>query len=95
MTATKNKRMTIRMIERLAGPPLGPKTSNIEYTVPQESNLCLAVDKNGSPSWRFKQRFREKRLFITSGPYPQFGIQDAVDKSRKFKRLMVTVLIRA
>jgi|LGOV01.1.fsa_nt_gb hypothetical protein len=67
MTATKNKRMTIRMIERLAGPPLGSKTSNIEYTIPQESNLCLAVDKNGSPSWRFKQRFREKRLFITSG----------------------------
>lgn len=88
MTATKSKRMTIRMIERLAGPPLGSKTSNIEYTVPQESNLCLAVYKNGSRSWRFKQRFREKRLFITIGSYPLFSLQDAIDKTRKFKRLM-------
>lgn len=88
MTRAKTKRMTIRIIESLAGPPDGSKTSNIEYSVSQESNLCLAVYKNGSRSWRFKQKFKGKRLFITIGPYPLFCLQDAVEKTRQYKRMI-------
>ncbi|EAT16958.1 site-specific integrase [Desulfuromonas acetoxidans] len=88
MTRTKTKRMTVRVIESLPGPPSNSKTSNIEYSVAQETNLCLAVYKNGSRSWRFKQKFRGKRLFITIGPYPLFSLQEAIDKTRHFKRLI-------
>ena len=67
MTRNKTKRMTIKVIESLPGPPDGAKTSNIEYSVAQESNLCLAVYKNGSRSWRFKQKFKGK----TKGRYKE------------------------
>ena len=50
MTRDKTRRMTIRVIESLPGPLEDAKTSNIEYSVAQESNLCLAVYKNGSRS---------------------------------------------
>ena len=50
MTRDKTKRMTVKVIESLPGPPDDAKTSNIEYSVVQESNLCLAVYKNGSRS---------------------------------------------
>ena len=82
------KKMTIRVIEGLPGPPDDAKTSNIEYTVAQEKNLCLAVYKNGSRSWRFKQKFRGRRLFITIGPYPLFSLDDAIEKVRSYKKMM-------
>lgn len=88
MIRNKTKRMTIRVIESLSGPPDDAKTSNIEYSVAQESNLCLAVYKNGSRSWRFKQKFRGKRLFITIGSYPLWSLDQAVEKSRDFKRMI-------
>jgi len=88
MTRNKTKRMTIKVIESLPGPPDGAKTSNIEYSVAQESNLCLAVYKNGSRSWRFKQKFRGKRLFITIGSYPLWSLDKAIEKTRLFKRQM-------
>ncbi len=50
MTKSKTRKMTIRVIESLPGPPDDAKTSNIEYRVAQESNLCLVVYKNGSRS---------------------------------------------
>ncbi len=65
MTKNKTRKMTIRVIQSLSGPPDDAKTSNIEYTVSQEKNLYLAVYKNGSRSWRFKMKFQGKRLFIT------------------------------
>lgn len=86
MTRNKSRRMTIRVIESLPGPPVDAKTSNIEYSVAQEKNLCLAVYKNGSRSWRFKQKFRGKRLFITIGSYPLWSLDQAIEKSRLFKR---------
>lgn len=61
MSRKKIKRMTVKVIESLPGPPSGAKTSNIEYSVSQQQNLCLAVYKNGSRSWRFKQKFRGGR----------------------------------
>jgi hypothetical protein len=82
MTRAKSRRMTVRVIESLTGPPDSAKSSNIEYSVSQESNLCLAVYKNGSRSWRFKRKFRGKRLFITIGPYPLFSLQDAIEKQQ-------------
>ena len=88
MTRDKTKRMTIRVIESLPGPPDGAKTSNIEYSVAQESNLCLAVYKNGSRSWRFKQKFWGKRLFITIGLYPLWSLDKAIEKTRAFKRMI-------
>jgi integrase len=88
MTRDKTRRMTIRVIESLPGPLEDAKTSNIEYSVAQESNLCLAVYKNGSRSWRFKQKYRGKRLFITIGSYPLFSFDDAVEKVRTYKRMM-------
>src|SRR6056297_206811 len=83
-----SKKMTIRVIESLPGPAEDAKTSNIEYTVAQEKNLCLAVYKNGSRSWRFKQKFRGKRLFITIGPYPLFSLEEAIEKIRVYKKMM-------
>jgi len=83
-----SRKMTIRVIESLPGPPEDAKTSNIEYTVAQEKNLCLAVYKNGSRSWRFKQKFRGKRLFITIGPYPLFSLEEAIEKIRVYKKMM-------
>jgi hypothetical protein len=88
MTRDKTRRMTIRVIESLLGPPEEAKTSNIEYSVAQESNLCLAVYKNGSISWLFKQKYRGKRLFITIGSYPLWSLDQAIEKSRFFKRQM-------
>lgn len=82
------KKMTVRVIESLPGPPDDAKTSNIEYTVAQEKNLCLAVYKNGSRSWRFKQKFRGRRLFITIGPYPLFSLEEAIEKVRAYKKMM-------
>jgi len=80
--------MTIRVIESLPGPAADAKTSNIEYSVAQESNLCLAVYKNGSRSWRFKQKFRGKRLFITIGSYPLWSLDQAIEKIRAYKRMI-------
>lgn len=88
MTKTKTRKMTIRVIESLPGPPDDAKTSNIEYSVTQASNLCLAVYKNGSRSWRFKQKFRNRRLFITIGPYPLWSLDQAMEKVRTFKRMI-------
>jgi len=85
---SKTRKMTVRTIESLKGPPAHAKTSNIEYSVSQEKNLCLAVYKNGSRSWRFKQKFRGRRLFITIGPYPLFSLNDAIEKVRSYKRMM-------
>jgi hypothetical protein len=70
------------------GPPEDTKTSNTEYTTAQEKNLCLAVYKNGSRSWRFKQTFRGKRLFITIGPYPLFSLKEVIEKARTYKKMM-------
>jgi site-specific recombinase XerD len=86
MTKNKSRRMTKKVIESLPGPPKEAKTSNIEYSVSQQQNLCLAVYKNGSRSWRFKQKFRGKRLFITIGPYPLYDLADAIDRTRLFQR---------
>ena len=88
MTKTKTRKMTIRVIESLPGPPDDAKTSNIEYSVAQATNLCLAVYKNGSRSWRFKQKFRGKRLFITIGPYPLWNLADAIEKVRSYQRMI-------
>lgn len=88
MTRDKTKRMTVRVIESLPGPPPEASSSNIEYSVAQESNLCLAVYKNGSRSWRFKQKFRGKRLFITIGPYPLWSLEQAIEKTRAYKRMI-------
>ncbi|MCF6267109.1 MAG: Arm DNA-binding domain-containing protein [Desulfuromusa sp.] len=88
MTSKKTRKMTIRVIESLPGPPENAKTSNIEYSVAQESNLCLAVYKNGSRSWRFKQKFRGNRLFITVGSYPLWSLDQAIEKVRTYKRMM-------
>ena len=88
MTRNKTRRMTIRVIESLPGPAADAKTSNIEYSVAQESNLCLAVYKNGSRSWRFKQKFRGKRLFITIGSYPLWSLDQAIEKIRIYKRMI-------
>ncbi len=85
----KTKRMTVRVIESLPGPPPEAKTSNIEYSVTQEKNLCLAVYKNGARSWRFKQKFRNRRLFITIGPYPLWSLDQAIEKVRSYKRMIV------
>ena len=84
----KTRKMTIRIIESLPGPDPHAKTSNIEYSVAQEKNLCLAVYKNGSRSWRFKQKFRGQRLFITLGPYPLFSLDDAIERVRTYKKMM-------
>lgn len=88
MSRKKIKRMTVKVIESLPGPPDGAKTSNIEYSVPQQQNLCLAVYKNGSRSWRFKQKFRGERLFITIGAFPLWSLDQAIEKVRFFKRQM-------
>ena len=88
MTRDKTKRMTVKVIESLPGPPDDAKTSNIEYSVVQESNLCLAVYKNGSRSWRFKKKMWGKRLFMTIGPYPLWSLDQAIEKTRVYKRMI-------
>jgi len=88
MTRNKTRKMSIRVIESLPGPDPDSRSSNIEYSVAQESNLILAVYKNGSRSWRFKKTFRDDRLFITIGAYPVWGLEDAIERTREFKRLM-------
>jgi len=88
MTKNKTRKMTIRVIDSLPGPVPNAKTSNIEYTVSQKKNLYLAVYKNGSRSWRFKMKFRGKRLFITIGPYPLWSLDDATVKFRTYKKMI-------
>jgi integrase len=88
MTKNKTRKMTIRVIERLPGPPQDAKTSNIEYTVAQESNLYLAVYKNGARSWRFKMKFRKSHIFLTIGPYHLFSLEDAIEKVRSYKKMI-------